>query len=89
MLDPVSNIATECIFILIPFFTFWQDRKMIIKSFKNFVLKICKEEFGHRALMALFDCVDDTKIVSKVVIDVSTRHMIFQLNYFPIPSNYM
>ncbi|XP_030851927.1 pumilio homolog 3 [Strongylocentrotus purpuratus] len=46
-----------------------KDRKVIIKSFKTFVQKICKEEFGHRALFALFDCVDDTKIVSKVILE--------------------
>ncbi|XP_041475303.1 pumilio homolog 3-like [Lytechinus variegatus] len=46
-----------------------KDRKVMIKSFKTFVLKICKEEFGHKVLFALFDCVDDTKIVSKVIIE--------------------
>ncbi|XP_038067463.1 pumilio homolog 3-like isoform X2 [Patiria miniata] len=46
-----------------------KDRKAIIKSFKTFVLKICKEEFGHLVLLAMFDCVDDTLLVRKVIID--------------------
>ncbi|XP_022097132.1 pumilio homolog 3-like isoform X2 [Acanthaster planci] len=46
-----------------------KDRKAIIKSFKTFVVKICKEEFGHLVLLALFDCVDDTLLVRKVIID--------------------
>lgn len=46
-----------------------KDRKIIIKSFKTFLRKICKEEFGHRVLFALFDCVDDTKLVEKAIIN--------------------
>jgi pumilio family protein 6 len=45
-----------------------KDRKAIIKSFKTFVPKICDEEHGHLVLMAVFDAVDDTKLVSKAVI---------------------
>ncbi|KAJ8040678.1 Pumilio-like 3 [Holothuria leucospilota] len=48
------------------------DRKIIIKSFKTFLSKICKEEFGHRVLFALFDCVDDTKLVEKAIINQKT-----------------
>ena len=44
---------------------------MIVKSFKSFVAKICKEEYGHLVLLALFDVVDDTKLVQKALIDVS------------------
>ncbi|XP_072023849.1 pumilio homolog 3-like [Amphiura filiformis] len=54
-------------------YCFWfgttKDRKHIIKSFKTYVERICKEEFGHRVLLALFDVVDDTKLVSKVIIE--------------------
>lgn len=54
-------------------YCFWfgtaKDRKIMIKSFKTFVARICKEEFGHRALMTMFDTVDDTKLVGKVIID--------------------
>ncbi len=45
-----------------------KDRKAVIKSFKGFVPKICAEEHGHMAMMALLDCVDDTKLVGKAVL---------------------
>lgn len=43
---------------------------MIVKSFKTYVSKICKEEYGHMVLLALFDVVDDTKLVHKVILEV-------------------
>lgn len=43
---------------------------MIVKSFKTFVAKICQEEYGHLVLLALFDVVDDTKLVQKAILDV-------------------
>jgi hypothetical protein len=48
----------------------FQNRKAIIKSFKTYSVKICKEEFGHMVMLALFDSVDDTKIVQKIILDV-------------------
>jgi len=45
-----------------------KDRKAIIKSLKTFVEKTCEEEFGHLVLMAIFDCVDDTKLVGKAIL---------------------
>lgn len=45
-----------------------KDRKSIIKSFKGHVNKIAAEEQGHLALLALFDSVDDTKLVGKAII---------------------
>jgi len=47
-----------------------QDRKVIMKTMKSFVVKIAKEEFGHLVLLAVFDVVDDTKFVQKVILDV-------------------
>lgn len=44
---------------------------MVLKSFKTYVAKICKEEYGHMVLLAAFDAVDDTKFVHKVIVDVS------------------
>ncbi|XP_033737990.1 pumilio homolog 3-like [Pecten maximus] len=59
-----SRVAMYC---------FWygtaKDRKVIIKSFKTHVVKICKEEHGHMVLLAMFDVVDDTKIVQKAVLE--------------------
>lgn len=50
---------------------FWlgtaKDRKSLIKSFKTYYAKICKEEFGHLVLLALLDSVDDTVLVKKIV----------------------
>lgn len=44
-----------------------KDRKVIVKSFKTFVMKICREEFGHLVMLALFDSVDDTVLVRKAL----------------------
>ena len=43
-----------------------------MKSLKTFVVKVAKEEYGHLALLALFDCVDDTKHLYKAVLQVSS-----------------
>ena len=40
----------------------------MLKSFKTYVAKICKEENGHLVMMALFDSVDDTVMVKKAII---------------------
>lgn len=41
-----------------------------MKSFKFYVVKICKDEFGYLVLIALFDIVDDIKFVGKIVLEV-------------------
>ncbi|CAH1774282.1 unnamed protein product [Owenia fusiformis] len=46
-----------------------KDRKVIIKSFKTHIEKIAKEEYGHLTLLAIFDVVDDTKLVSKAILE--------------------
>ena len=45
---------------------------MIVKSFKSFVKKICTEENGHVVMMGVFDAVDDTVLVKKVLLSVSS-----------------
>ena len=50
---------------------------MMIKSMKTYVAKICKEEYGHMVLLAMFDVVDDTKLVSKAILDVSEKRTCF------------
>jgi len=45
-----------------------KDRKSIVKSLKTFVEKTCYEEYGHIVLQAIFDCVDDTKLVGKAIL---------------------
>ena len=41
-----------------------------MKSFKPYVKKICLEENGHVVMMAVFDTVDDTVLVKKVLLSV-------------------
>lgn len=50
-------------------FFYVKQRKSIIKSLKSFIAKIACEEYGHLMLLAIFDQVDDTKIVSKIILD--------------------
>lgn len=40
----------------------------MVKSFKPFVAKIAKEEYGHVVLLQLFDVVDDTTLVDKNIL---------------------
>ena len=47
-----------------------QDRKVIIKSFKTHVVKICTDEHSHMVILAMIDVVDDTKIVQKAILEV-------------------
>lgn len=49
----------------------------MIKSLKTHVMKICCEEYGHLVMLAMFDGVDDTKLVQKAILDVR-----FLLNSF-------
>lgn len=44
-----------------------KDRKVITKSFKTYVKKICMEEFGHMVLFSLFDVMDDTVLLKKAL----------------------
>lgn len=50
-----------------------KDRKLLIKSFKSFVVKIAKEEQGYPVLWTVFDIVDDTKLVSKIILQVTSK----------------
>ncbi|CAF3188231.1 unnamed protein product [Rotaria sp. Silwood2] len=45
-----------------------KDRKLLIKSLKSFVAKIAKEEQGYPVLWTIFDVIDDTKLVSKIIL---------------------
>jgi len=44
-----------------------KERKTIVKSFKGLAVKSCLDEFARRALFAIFDCVDDTKLVNSIL----------------------
>ncbi|XP_027881673.1 pumilio homolog 3 isoform X2 [Xiphophorus couchianus] len=45
-----------------------KDRKVIIKTMKTYMVKFARGEFGHMVLLAIFDCVDDTKLVKQTVL---------------------
>ncbi len=61
-----------------------KDRKLLIKSFKTFVVKIAKEEQGYPILWTIFDIVDDTKLVSKMILQVQSNSS--SSEYFSISS---
>jgi pumilio family protein 6 len=69
-----ANVAMNCI---------WhgdaKDRKKIIKGMKSFFLKVASEEHGHLVLLAIFDSVDDTKLVSKVVLEVGFFNILISI----------
>uniref|UniRef100_A0A7N6AS56 PUM-HD domain-containing protein n=1 Tax=Anabas testudineus TaxID=64144 RepID=A0A7N6AS56_ANATE len=45
-----------------------KDRKVIIKTMKTYMVKFATGEFGHLVLLAIFDSVDDTKLVKQAVL---------------------
>ncbi|XP_024917725.1 pumilio homolog 3 isoform X2 [Cynoglossus semilaevis] len=45
-----------------------KDRKVIIKTMKTYMVKFATGEFSHLVLLAMFDCVDDTKLVKQAVL---------------------
>ncbi|XP_056378548.1 pumilio homolog 3 isoform X2 [Hyla sarda] len=45
-----------------------KDRKVFAKTMKSFVEKIATGEFSHLVLLAMFDCIDDTKLVKQIII---------------------
>ncbi|XP_075683712.1 pumilio homolog 3 [Rhinoderma darwinii] len=45
-----------------------KDRKVFGKTMKSFVEKIATGEFSHLVLLAMFDCVDDTKLVKQIIL---------------------
>lgn len=45
-----------------------KDRKVIIKTMKTYMVKFATGEFAHLVLLAIFDCVDDTKLVKQAVL---------------------
>lgn len=63
-----ASVAMQCV---------WnssaKERKKIIKSMKTFVVKIALEEHGHVVILAILDSVDDTKLISKGILDELLR----------------
>lgn len=45
-----------------------KDRKAIVKSFKPFLEKICKDDRGFQTAIAIFSLIDDTVLVGKTLL---------------------
>lgn len=45
-----------------------KERKKIIKGMKGHVAKIARDDHGYMVLLAILDVVDDTKLVTKIII---------------------
>lgn len=58
-----ARVAMHCLWDGTP-----KDRKVIIKTMKTYMVKFATGEFGHLVLLAVFDCVDDTKLVKQAVL---------------------
>ena len=58
-----SKIAMRCLW-----YGSTKHRKNIIKTFKGHVVATASNENGYLALLAMFDCVDDTVLLKKVIL---------------------
>lgn len=52
-----------------------KDRKIILKSFKENVLSVCTSEHGYLTLLTLFDVMDDTVVVKKIILAELQRNL--------------
>lgn len=59
---PGIHIAVNCVKILDA-----KHRKKVVRSLKNHIRKLLEDEYGHRLILALFEWVDDTKLVGKTI----------------------
>jgi len=55
-----------------------KERKVMLKSMKEYIAKICKEEYGYLVLLRAFDVVDDTVSVTKYIIDQMVKPSVFK-----------
>ena len=49
-----------------------KDRKVILKSFKQFLDKIYIQEYGHLVIIAALMMIDDTVLLNKVILQASS-----------------
>ncbi|KAJ2308691.1 Pumilio y domain member 6 [Coemansia sp. RSA 2706] len=45
-----------------------KDRKAILRTFKPYLQRICCEEYGYAVLVEALDCIDDTVLVNRTVL---------------------
>ncbi|KAI1308178.1 hypothetical protein EDD11_004333 [Mortierella claussenii] len=65
-----AQVAMYCLLYATP-----KDRKAMLKTMKPFVVKICKEEYGHMVMLRMFDVVDDTVLMSKAILAEIIKEM--------------
>ncbi|XP_031414639.1 pumilio homolog 3 isoform X1 [Clupea harengus] len=58
-----ARVAMHCLWHGTP-----KDRKVIVKTLKTYIDKFSVGEYAHLALLAAFDCIDDTKLVKQLII---------------------
>ncbi|KNC98303.1 uncharacterized protein SPPG_06697 [Spizellomyces punctatus DAOM BR117] len=58
-----ARVAQRCILYAGP-----KDRKHIVKTFKGYIGKVAREQYGHTVLFTIFDAVDDTVLIEKAII---------------------
>lgn len=59
---PGVDVAVKCIKILDA-----KHRKKVVKGLKTHIRKLLEDEHGHRLIIALFEWIDDTRLVGKAV----------------------
>lgn len=59
---PGVFVAVNCIKILDA-----KHRKKVVRALKTHIRKLLEDEYGHRLILALFEWVDDTRLVGKTV----------------------
>ncbi|KAF9112363.1 pumilio domain member 6 [Mortierella sp. AM989] len=65
-----AQVAMLCLLYATP-----KDRKAMLKTMKPFVVKICKEEYGHMVMLRMFDVVDDTVLMTKAILAEIIKEM--------------
>ncbi|CAK5116470.1 unnamed protein product [Meloidogyne enterolobii] len=71
-----------------------EQRTSIVKSFTGLAISACKDNFVQRVLFGIFDCVDDTNLVNKIIINevanniadlIYDKHGVIVLHYLVHP----
>ena len=65
-----ARVVSKCVAIATA-----KQRKNILKSFKTFISKIAKEEYGHQVLLVAFAVVDDTVLMRSVIISELVKNL--------------
>ncbi|KAJ1915468.1 Pumilio y domain member 6 [Tieghemiomyces parasiticus] len=52
-----------------------KERRNIIKALKPYVKKVCDDEYGFLVILAVFDLVDDTVLVNKLIVTEMAKEL--------------